>query len=108
MPSYVRYVDDIFLFGDRRADLRAWRSAVGDWLARERGLRLKHPNARVLSCAGHLDALGARIRRDGVEPLPKTWKRMRRRVHAYVREGEVTRAAFRRSMESSLGMAFLW
>jgi hypothetical protein len=106
--SYVRYVDDMFLFGERRVDLRNWRKVIQHWLDRERGLRLKHPHARILSCAGHMDALGWRIRRDGMEPLPKTWKRMRRRVQAFVRDGATTRAAFRRSMESSLGTAFLF
>lgn len=28
VPGYLRYVDDLFLFGDRRADLRRWRDAV--------------------------------------------------------------------------------
>jgi len=107
VPGYVRYVDDLFVFGDRRSELRAWREAIGAWLKRERGLRLKHPRARVLSCGGHLDALGARIRRDGVEPLPVTWKRMRRRVRAFVQDGTATVSQFRLSMESSLGTVFL-
>ena len=39
VPGYVRYVDDLFLFGDQRAELRRWRREVGAWLAEERGLR---------------------------------------------------------------------
>lgn len=57
VPTYVRYVDDLFLFGDRRADLRRWRAAVGAWLRDERDLRLKHPEALVLAGAGTLRAL---------------------------------------------------
>ncbi len=43
MPGYVRFVDDMLLFGQRRADLRAWREAIGEWLDREgyKVLRLK-------------------------------------------------------------------
>jgi hypothetical protein len=84
VPGYVRYVDDLFLFGDRRADLRAWREAVGDWLGSERGLRLKHAGARILSCAGHLDALGFRIDRDGWRARPRTLRRLRRRTAAHI------------------------
>jgi RNA-directed DNA polymerase len=85
VPGYLRYVDDIFLFGDRRSDLRAWRAAVGEYLHRELELRLKHPAARVLSCRGSLDGLGYRIRREGVEPLPDGWRRWRGRIGAHLR-----------------------
>lgn len=82
VPGYVRYVDDLFLFGDHRADLRQWRGKVGDWLREERHLLLKHPEARVLSCRGHLDALGYRIRRDGISALPRALRRLASRVAA--------------------------
>jgi hypothetical protein len=80
IPGYLRYVDDLFLFGHGRADLRAARRGVGDWLAAERGLRLKHPQARVLSCRGHLDGLGYRISRSGIQALPRAFGRLRRRI----------------------------
>lgn len=80
VPAVCRYVDDIFIFGDRRADLRRWRAAIGQWLLDERGLRLKHPKARVLSCGGHLDALGYRITRGDRAPLPRVFRQVRRRV----------------------------
>lgn len=80
VPGYVRYVDDIFLFGDRRSELRRWRAAVACWLEAERSLRLKHPEARILSCRGPLVALGHRVRRDGVEALPRALRRLRRRL----------------------------
>ncbi len=80
VPGLCRYVDDIFCFGDRRADLRRWRREIGGWLREERRLRLKHPSAPILSCRGHLDALGYRIRRDGFEALPRALVRFRRRV----------------------------
>jgi len=82
VPSYIRYGDDFYLFGDRRADLRRWRAAVGRWLHEERGLRLKHPNARVLSCAGHVDALGYRVTREGLRTHPRALRRLSRRARA--------------------------
>lgn len=80
VPGYIRYMDDLLLFGDRRADLRRWRAEVADWLQSERGLRLKHPDARILAARGHVDALGYRIRRDGLTVLPKTIRRLRGRL----------------------------
>ncbi len=80
IPGYARYVDDLFIFGDRRADLRRWRSEVASWLCERRSLRLKRPQARILSCRGHLDALGYRIRRDGVRALPRALRRIGLRV----------------------------
>ncbi len=87
VPGYLRYVDDLFLFGRGRAELRAWRGAVGEWLKTRRGLRLKHPQARVLSCRGSLNALGHRIRRQGVEPLPRALNRLARRAAREARWG---------------------
>ena len=82
VPGYTRYVDDMILFSDRRSQLTAWRLAVTDWLDDKRRLRLKHPYARVLCCAHHLDALGHRIRRDRIECLPRGRRRLRARVVA--------------------------
>ncbi len=82
IPGYVRYVDDMFAFGNRRADLRRWRTAIAEWLGKKRGLRLKHPEARILSCGGHLNALGYRISRNGLIALPRALRRLRRRLEA--------------------------
>lgn len=80
VPGLVRYVDDVFVFADRRGDLRTARREIAGWLLAERGLRLKHPCARVLSCRGHLDGLGYRITRDGVCARPRALRRMQRRL----------------------------
>lgn len=109
VPAYVRYVDDFFLFGDRRADLRAWRAATAEFLWRERRLRLKFPEARVRSCAGHMDALGVRIRRVGIEPLPrKPLIRLRTRIRREIdrRHGDGRLPDFRASFASFCGTYF--
>ena len=102
VPGYVRYCDDLFCFGDRRADLRRWRREIASWLATERGLRLKHPEARIRSCQGHLDALGYRITRTDRVALPRTFRRMGRRVAAASRGNG--RVAIERSVASSVGV----
>lgn len=108
VPSYVRYVDDIFLFGDSRVALRGLRTTVAKWLVDERDLRLKRAHAPVLSCRGHLDALGMRIRRGVIEPLPAAMRRLRGRVGAFVRgTGEpCTKASLQRSLAASAGHLF--
>lgn len=102
VPTVCRYVDDIFCFGDRRADLRAWRAAIGEWLAIERGLRLKHPDAPVLSTRGHLDALGYRLTREGWAALPRARRRAARRVQ----DAMAGRASvdMRRSLAATVGV----
>lgn len=102
VPGYVRFVDDLLLFGDRRADMRRWREEIGAWLWTERGLKLKHPESPVLSCAGHLDALGFRLRRDRAEPLPRAARRFRARVHAAARARRIQIHRLRSSIASSV------
>lgn len=108
VTGYLRYVDDIFVFADSRARLRALREEIGRVLGADYELRLKHPSAPVLSCRGHLDALGARIRRTGIEPLPEAMARMRALCWDWVRErGPVrTRAALERSVAARMGLLF--
>ena len=104
ISGYVRYMDDLFCFANRRTDLRAARSAIQRWLADERRLELKHPNARVLAAAGHIDGLGYRIRRDRIEVLPRTLKRIRRRIHLAINK-EMSITHLSRSMASATAAA---
>lgn len=106
VPGYLRYVDDLFLFGERRADLVAWRADVAAWLDRERGHRLKHPDAPVLPCGGHLDALGCRVRRSGITPLPRATKRLLTRVIQELRRPGSGRTDFARSLAGRAGVLF--
>ena len=68
-----------------------------------RNLALKHPQARILSCRGHMDALGYRITREDISPLPGVRRRMRRRLAGYV-TGEGDREGLRRSLASSVAV----
>ena len=105
IPGYLRYVDDMFLFGDRRRDMKLWRREVGHWLFEQRQLRLKHPNARILSCHGHLDALGHRIRREGIDALPIATRRFRRTLaQALDPFGRPPRLDLERSIAASVGV----
>ena len=87
VPGYLRYVDDLVLFGPTRSALEHRRDEIAAWLWNERSLRLKHPLAVTRSCRGHLDVLGFRIRREGVAPLPRATVRMRRRAASRIVAG---------------------
>lgn len=102
VPAYLRFVDDTFYFADHRAVLERWRTRIADWLRIERGLRLKHPQARVLSCHGHLDALGHRIRRSGIAALPRPLRRLHRRIRQHV--AGTLDVDLERSIASSVGI----
>lgn len=106
VPGYVRYVDDFVLFGPSRSFLLDVREEVARWLWAERRLRLKRPHARVRPSHGHLDALGFRIRRDGMEPLARTTRRFERRARARIERGGRVVGAERaaRSVTASAGM----
>ena len=84
VPAYLRFLDDTFYFADHHRDLDLWRPRIADWLLAERGLRLKHPQARILSCHGHLDALGYRIRRTGITCLQRPLRRLHRRIRQHL------------------------
>ena len=106
VPGYLRYCDDLFLFGDSRAELRRWRAEVGRWLMEQRGLRLKHPEAAVRACHGHLDGLGHRISRQGIAPSARALHRMAARVAAEIERpaGRGPRVDLARSLASSVGV----
>lgn len=109
VPGYVRYMDDFFMFGPTRRELRRWRTAIGEWLRVNRNLRLKYPQARIVSSLGHLDALGHRVRRDGIAPLPRCplirlQKRIRRFIHASnATSAHATRLNWQRSIDAVRG-----
>ncbi len=104
--GYLRYVDDLFFAAGRRAELRAVRASSVRWLLEERGLRLKHPEAPILSAFGHLDALGDRITREGIAALPRAFLHLRRRAaEALGPKGRRARSVdFGRSLASSAGI----
>lgn len=104
VPAYVRYVDDLFLFADCRAELRRVRAAIGAWLWRERRLRLKVPEARVRAAEGHVDALGKRITRTGIEPFRSSWTGLRAAVaRELFPRGARRRPDIRRVIASAVG-----
>lgn len=56
--AYARYVDDLALFGDDRAQLLDWRDRVIDFLSRWLRLRVHEGSAQVQACADGIPWLG--------------------------------------------------
>ncbi len=60
--------------------LERWRAELADWLHNERGLRLKHPRAPVLTTRGTLNLLGMHIEHGGLVPRPAAISKLQGRV----------------------------
>ena len=78
--GYLRYQDDFVCFGERAKDLRQWRGEIGDWLWRERRLRLNRRKGQVRSTGLPQTFLGYRVRREGWDVAGKVYRRFRRRL----------------------------
>ena len=78
--AYLRFMDDLALFGDDRAELEEIREAIREWLQRERHLELKARRDTVCPTSEPSTYLGFRVSRSGVLPGPKTKRRLRRRL----------------------------
>ncbi len=88
IPHCQRYMDDTALFSDSRAQLVEARGAAKQWLASERRLRLKRPDAAPRSSHGRFNYLGYRVSRAGIRPAPAMLDKMRRRITELVLEGD--------------------
>ena len=102
LPHAQRYMDDVGLFSDSRAALEEARVATVEWLARERRLRWKHPDAPVRPTDGHFRYLGFRISRAGVDPSREALTKMRRRLRGHLVAGREERLV--RSLASYRGL----
>jgi hypothetical protein len=79
-PGYLRYMDDLVLFGDDPLFLADAREAIRSWLQAERRLELKRRRDGVQPTAQPASYLGFRVSRAGVLPGPKAKRRMRQRL----------------------------
>ncbi len=102
VPAYLRFLDDTFYFADGRRKLERWRKRIAEWLMAERGLRLKHPQARIVSCHGHLNALGHRISRQDIHCLKRPLRRLHRRIRQHL-DGSLD-VELERTIASSVGI----
>lgn len=102
IPHAQRYMDDVTLFANSRARLVEARGAVGEWLARERRLRLKKPNAAVRSTDRRALYLGHWVDRGAIHPAPEAHRRARQRLARHLAAGDLER--FERALASYRGI----
>jgi len=88
LPHAQRYMDDVACFADSRARLREARAAIREWLARERRLELKRPDAPVRSTQERFRYLGFSVSRAGIGPTPEALARVRRRLRERALQGD--------------------
>jgi len=79
VPGYVRYSDDLVLFGDSRQEMWEYRDAISQYLS---GLRLRlHPEKTHVSPQGRgVNFLGLHIGVDERRVLSSTLRRFSRRI----------------------------
>jgi retron-type reverse transcriptase len=88
VPGYLRYMDDIALFGDQRGEVRQWVRQVRQWLAEERGLEV-HP-CDALSTRQDFRYLGYVVSRSERRIAGRTVRRLVAKVRARLRAGMPT------------------
>ncbi len=104
--GYVRYMDDMLLFGASRAACREWLAVVSVWLREQLLVELKPPLVRDV---GHgFDFLGTRVRPSHVVMSGSRKRRwaigMRRLCRAFAM-GTIDEAAFARRSEAMVAHA---
>jgi RNA-directed DNA polymerase len=96
-PGYLRYMDDMVLFGADKAALVEAREAIAGWLGQERRLELNPKRRQVHANSVPGTFLGCRVSRAGIAPGGKMTRRMRQRLRA-LRDAPPERIA--RSLQS--------
>lgn len=102
VPSYVRYMDDLTLFGDRRGLLQKQAEAITAWLGEHRRVELREKGDGPLSCRGTHTFLGYTVSRTERRVARRTVRRMRGRLKAAVRAGGAVTEADQRRIATEL------
>ncbi|HRI09015.1 MAG TPA: reverse transcriptase domain-containing protein [Nannocystaceae bacterium] len=98
--AYLRYMDDLTLFGDDAGELAEAGAAIEDWMRRERRLEI-HPPEAPHEAAEPSTFLGYRVSRGGLSPGKKMRARLARRVRAAALRGP---EALERTLEAYAGI----
>jgi hypothetical protein len=94
-------MDDFVLFDNDKAVLIEARAAIGEWLARERGLSLNPKHLSIEPTTTPAVLLGYRISRAGISPSRKLRRRLRQRMRIAADKGE---EALLRTVQSYRGL----
>ena len=106
LPHVQRYMDDIACFANDAAQLEDVRQHIIAWLAEERRLRLKHPQAPVRDSRETFNYLGMRVSRDAMSQSAEGQARVGRRLSELALAG--TADGVERSLASLAGNVVRW
>ena len=103
LPGYVRYMDDLVVFGASKARLREVLTTIREFLETRLALALRDERTRLLPVTEGLPWLGCRVFPGVVRLDRRKWARVRRRVRrleeAYA-HGVLSEEALARSVRS--------
>ena len=85
MKSYLRYLDNLTLFGDSRRQLRGWSKRIVAFARDELDLSVDLERARTRTTAGEILFLGHLVSRHEIRPGPVMRSRMKRKLAALTR-----------------------
>ena len=80
VEGYLRYMDDLVCFGDRRAELARCRREIAAWLRERRQLVLNGRKGHIRSTELPQTYLGYQVTRRGYDLGPRAVRRFRRQV----------------------------
>ena len=103
---YIRYMDDMLLFGDDKADLHRHLAAVRRFLNEELRLELKEDAVLLAPVTQGIPFLGFRIFPGTIRVQRSGWTRFKRKVRDRERAyfaGEIDERTFTQSVQSLLG-----
>ena len=87
VPRYLRYMDDLVLFGRRRGEVQRWIDGCVAWLRRERALEVRVKGGGPLSTRGTHRFLGYTCSRGVRRVSGPTLRRAASRVAKATRDG---------------------
>jgi len=87
IAGYLRYMDDMVLFGDDREALLMARQRIAEWLQHEHRLQLNPKRWDVLPNTAAEVFLGYRLSRAGISPSHKLRRFLARRLLLAARQG---------------------
>ncbi|MFM7199312.1 MAG: reverse transcriptase domain-containing protein [Myxococcota bacterium] len=82
--GYIRYMDDLTVLGNSRAQLHQWTREIRAFVTERLGLRLNEQRIRIHPCTAKVLFLGYRVGREGIGPGKRLLGRLRRLVQRSV------------------------
>ncbi len=103
--GYLRFMDDVLLFGETKAELHLHRAQVRRYLAGELRLRLKEEATWLAPSSQGVPFLGFRIFPGTIRLQAERWQRMRRKIRRRERafqDGRISAGELATSVRSSI------